>query len=198
MKITDELNLALPVGDGSMMAYHTPISRDVYELHYSVLNAAKASMVRKGIQYQMGQGPRIANLVLKDEGLKDAAERGDYDEKGNVVDEKTPALLDEIKRLTVGLVPAGAGYEMLPIEAAIAQGKIDREDWSELESAIVFFTCHVMPARKMNRVAIGKATASVLSGSTTSSSPMDFAASLQTSTNAEPTPPPVATSSLPV
>jgi hypothetical protein len=195
MQITDSLNLAIPVGDG-LTAYHTPISRQIYEMHYSVINATKAALSRKGIHYQMGSGPRIANLVLKDEGLKDAAEREVLDVKGNPLDERTPTLLAELKRLTTVLVPGPSGYENLPVDVAISQGKIDAEDWSELEAAIVFFTCHVMPAKKTNRASIATATASVLNGSITSSAPTEFVASLPTSTKAEPMPKPV--SSLPV
>jgi hypothetical protein len=195
MQITDSMNLALPVGDG-LTAYHTPISRAIYEMHYGVINAAKAALSRKGIHYQMGSGPRIANLVLKDEGEKDAADRESFDAKGSVVDDRTPALLAEIKRLTTILVPGVSGYEQVPVDAAISSGKIDSEDWGELEAAIVFFTCHAMTARKANRLSIAAATASVLNGSITSSSPMEYAAGLQTSTKAEPTQKPA--SSLPV
>lgn len=187
MRIADNLNLALPLGDG-MTAYHAPIARAVYEANYAVINATKAALSRKGIHYQMGSGPRIANLVLKDEGLKDAEERGSLDAQGNALDERTPALLAEIKRLTTVLVPGPAGYENLPVDVAISQGKIDAEDWSELEASIVFFMCHVMPAKKMNRAGIAAATASVLNGSIESSSITEYTDSLRTSTKTAVTP----------
>lgn len=183
MQITDSMNLALPFGDG-LIAYHIPIDRAIYELHYAVINATKAALSRKGIHYQMGSGPRIANLVLKDEGLKDAAERQSFDAKGNVIDDRTPALLDEIKRLTMILTPGKSGYENLPVDIAIAQGKIDAEDWSELEAQICFFMCHAMPTKKANRVSIAAATASVLNGSIAPSPITAYIASLQTSTKA--------------
>jgi hypothetical protein len=185
MQITESLNLALPVGDG-LMAYHTPISRAVYEQNYGVINATKAALSRKGIHYQMGSGPRIANLVLKDEGLKDAAERDSLDGQGKPFDDRTPALLAEIKRLTMILVPGTSGYESLPVDIAIAQGKMDEEDWSELEAGLTFFTCHVMPAKKSNRAGIASATASVLSGSIALSPVTAFIATLPTSTKGEP------------
>jgi hypothetical protein len=181
MQITESMNLALPFGDG-MIAYHVPIDRAVYELHYAVINATKAALSRKGIHYQMGSGPRIANLVLKDEGFKDAAERQSFDAKGNVVDDRTPALLEEIKRLTMILAPGATGYENLPVDVAIAQGKIDAEDWSELEAQICFFMCHVMPTKKASRVSIAAATASVLNGLIAPSPITAYIASLQTST----------------
>jgi hypothetical protein len=186
MQITDSLNLALPFGDG-LTAFHVPVDRAIYEAHYAVINATKAALSRKGIHYQMGSGPRIANLVLKDEGLKDAAERNSLDAKSNPVDDRTPALLAEIKRLTTILAPGAGGYESLPVDVAISQGKMDAEDWSELESQICFFTCHVMPAKKSNRASIAAATASVLNGSIEQSPNTAFAAFSQTSTKVEPT-----------
>lgn len=186
MQINDAMNLVLPVGDG-LHAYHTPISRQIYEAHYSVLNATKAALARKGIHYQMGSGPRIANLVLKDEGLKDAAERENFDAQGKPVDDRTPALLAEVKRLTNVLCPGPAGWDLLPVDTAISQGRMDAEDYAELEAALCFFTCHVMPAKKSNRASIAKATASVLSGSITSSPPTEYAASSLTLTKAAPT-----------
>lgn len=185
MQITDSMNLALPFGDG-LIAYHVPIDRAIYELHYAVINATKAALSRKGIHYQMGSGPRIANLVLKDEGLQDAEDRKSFDAKGNVVDVRTTALLEEIKRLTTILAPGSGGYENLPVDVAIAQGKIDAEDWSELEAQICFFMCHAMPTKKSNRASIAAATASVLNGSIAPSPITAYIASLQTSTKVAP------------
>lgn len=195
MKIDDSLRFVLPFGDG-LHAYHTPISRAVYEGHYSTINATKAALASRGIHYQMGSGPRIAVLTLKDEGLREAADRDRIEANGKMVDEKTQALLAEIKRLTNVLCPGPGGWDLLPVDTAINQQKFDIEEWEEVESAIVFFTAHVLTCRKMTRAAVAKATASVLNGSITSFGPMEFAASLPTSTRAEPTPAP--TSSLPL
>jgi hypothetical protein len=178
MQITDSLNLAIPFGDG-LTAFHTPISRAVYEAHYAALNATRAAIARKGIHYQMGSGPGIANLVLRDEGKKDADERS--------AEDTTPALLGEIKRLTTVLVPGPAGYEQMPIDAAINRGILDEEDWSELEAQIVFFTCHVATAKKAERKEFATSIASVLNGSITPSASTAYAASLPTSMKAAPT-----------
>jgi hypothetical protein len=177
MQITDSLNLAIPFGNG-MTAYHTSVSRAIYEANYAALHAALAAMGRKGAHYLKASGPNIANLVLKDEGKRDAAERGEED--------RTPALLGEIKRLTNVLVPGAAGYDLLPVDAAISMGKLDEEDWGELEAQIVFFTCLVQTARKSDRTMVAASVASIVDGSTTSSAPMVYAASLQTSTKVEP------------
>jgi hypothetical protein len=187
MQITDSLNLAVPFGNG-MVAYHTPISRDIYEQHYAVLHATLAAMGRKGVHYLRTSGPSIAHMVLKDEGKRDAAERGEED--------RTPALLGEIRRLTNVLVPGVAGYDLLPVDAAISMGKLDEEDWGELEAQIVFFTCLVQTAKKADRTMVAASVASTVDGSITSSAPMEYIASLQKSTKVEPIP--VTASSLPV
>lgn len=187
MQITDSLNLAIPFGNG-MVAYHTPVSRAIYEQHYAVLHATLAAMGRKGVHYLRTSGPSIAHLVLKDEGKRDAAERSEQDH--------TPALIGEIKRLTNVLAPSPAGYDLLPIDTAISMGKLDEEDWEEVVAAVVFFTCLVQTAKKSDRTMVATSVASTVDGSITSSGPMEYGASLRKSTKAESTS--VTASSLPV
>lgn len=195
MKIDDSLRLVLSFGDG-LHAYHTPISRAVYEANYTIINATKATLAAHGVQYQVRSGPLIAGLTLRDVGRHEAEDRGSLDQDGNVVDAKTPAFLAELKRLTMVLCPGPSGWDLLPVDAALAQGKVDADDWSEVESAIVFFTAHALTCRKADRMIVATATAKVLDGSITSLEPMAYGASLQTSTKAESTQPP--TSSIPL
>ena len=177
MEITDSLRLVIPFGEG-MIAYHTPISRDVYELNYAALNAMKSAMRSKGMYYYVEQGPIVAALTLRDEGALEAQRRG------LEIDTRTPAFLAEIRRLTNILVPGVAGYDLLPVDAAISSGKLDTEDWAELESAIVFFTCLTCTAKKAERKAQAQGASKLLGGSITSLVPMEYAASLRTSTKA--------------
>ncbi|MDE1854691.1 MAG: hypothetical protein KGI38_13345, partial [Thaumarchaeota archaeon] len=99
MKLNEAINLVVPVGE--RQAYHTPISREVFEANYRILAATKAALSGKGVMYQMDAGPRIAALAMRDEGKRDAEDRGSVDDAGHPRDEMTPALLAEIKRLTV-------------------------------------------------------------------------------------------------
>ena len=184
MKLNEALNLVLPVGE--CQAYHTPISREVFEANYRILAATKAQLSSKGIYYQMDAGPRIAGLTLRDEGKKDAEDRGRVDDKGQPLDELTPALLGEIKRLTVILCPSPSGFDLKPVDQAIQGGHIDLDDWREAESAIVFFTCLCSLAPKASRAEIARATAGLLKASITSQPPMEVAASLRTLTQEEP------------
>jgi hypothetical protein len=170
-----------------LYAFHTPISREVFEQHYRVLSATKSALASKGSHYLMSSGPRIAALTLRDEGKKDAAARGSFDEEGNVQDDETKALFAEIKRLTMVLCPGQHGWDMLPVDTAIQQGKLDAEDFEELASAIVFFTCHYAMARKADRETTARATASLMGASITSSNPTELVSSLPNSTPAEPT-----------
>lgn len=181
--INDELNLVVPVRSGdsgvSIYAYHSPISREVFEANYRLLGAAKAALASKGVYFMMDVGPRVAALTLKDEGRKEAEEQGESGDGG------ASSLLEEIKRLTLILVPGAAGWELVPVDSALSQGAIDPEEWSEAQSAIVFFTCHCALSRKADRGKVAKATASVLKGWSTSSTATAYAASLPTSTSSE-------------
>ena len=203
MKIDEHRNLAIPVVTETVTkkvkgkdvsesvvrihAFHCPISREIFETNYRVLAATKSALASRGTHYLMGSGPRVAALTLKDEGAKDAADRGRFNEDGKIIDEETTALLAEIKRLTTILCPGTNGWELLPVDVAINQDKIDEEDWREAESAIVFFTCHYSMAKKVDREKTAQVMANFLSGLITSLPPMEFSASLQKSTPPEAT-----------
>lgn len=190
MKINDALNLVLPVRDGpsgtEIMAFHAPISREVFEANYRLLAYTKANLAAEGIYYQMDSGPRIAAMVLRDKAKHDAEGLGDLDDGGKPSVRAADALFQELKRLTTILGPAENGWQTLPVDAAIQSGLIDRDEWDETLSAIVFFTCHYALARSAERQGIGQATASVLKASVTSSPLSEYVASLPKSTTAAP------------
>ncbi|HQT24971.1 MAG TPA: hypothetical protein PLK99_00030 [Burkholderiales bacterium] len=189
MQLTDDLRLAVPLRSDDagvkIWGYHTPISREVFEANYRILAATKAALSSKGIMYQMDAGPQIATLILKDEGRKDAEERGMLDIHGEPTDGGASALLAEIKRLTMALVPGASGFEWVPIDSALRSGVLDADDWDEARSAILFFTCLYAICPKREKAKRAQAAAALLRGSITSSSPTEFAASLPTSTTAE-------------
>lgn len=173
-----------------LWAYHTPISKEVFDSHFRVLAATKSALAGKGSHYLMTTAPRVAYLTLKDEGKKDALSRGAIDAQGNARDDETPALLMEFKRLTMILSAGQNGWETLPVEAALSADKLDAEDWEEVASSIVFFSCHYAMARKADRETTAKAYASLLDASITSWTPTEFVASLPNSTPQQPTPSP--------
>lgn len=187
--LNEALNLVLPAKSDEkgvlIYAYHSPISREVFEANYRVLAATKSALASKGVIYMMDAGPRIASLTFKDESRKDALERGDVDAKGNPNEDYMRAFLAEVRRLTTILAPTANGFQTIPVDSAIAQNLIDDEEWTETESAIVFFTFNYWLSRKATRHNLAMATASVLKASVTSLSAMEFTASLQTSTQGE-------------
>jgi hypothetical protein len=163
-------------------AFHTPISKAVFDQNFALLASTKATLENKGRQYLMSAGPRVAALTLRDEGLRDAESRGNVDDRGNPKDDEVKAFFAELRRLTTILCPGAAGWEMLPVDLAISGGKIDAEEWEEVEAAIVFFCCHWSMAKKVDRQRIGQSTASFLKASTTPSPLSVWVASLPSST----------------
>lgn len=199
MQINDALNLVIPLqrdGDGNITVYgyHTPISREVFEANYAILASTKAALFSKGLAYAADVGPRIAALKLRDEARAEAISKGDVDANGEPRIVAATALLAEMRRLTMALVPGDNGWEMIPAEIAVSRKAIDAEDWREAESGLVFFTCAYAMAPRANRAKMAEGLASVLGGLITSSPLTEYAASLRTSTQAETTAKPVASS----
>lgn len=164
----------------AIWAYHTPVSRDVFEANYRAIAAANMTLFSKGIGFAAESGPIIGTLALRDAARADAIENG-LELEG---DPATPVLA-EIKRLTMILAPSAQGYDTVPVDVALSRHVIDAEDWKEAESSIVFFTCGSWMARREKRDVKKSALASVLKGSITSLGPTEFAASLATSTKTE-------------
>lgn len=194
MTINADLKLAFPIrwSDDAkplIWAYHTPLSREVFDANYRVIAATKAALFSKGLGYAAEIAPTIASLALQDAARQDALESG-------VEGDGARPLLAELKRLTMVLAPGAIGYELIPAEVAVARKVIDDEDWSEAESGVVFFTCgYAMTPRRLRE---NKATALalILRGSTTSLAPLEWVASLPKSTEGE-TSEPAPASSLP-
>jgi len=178
MKVNDKLNLVIPITEGPpvVSAFHTPISREVFEANYRILAATKASLASKGLHYQAVTGPQIAALALKEEGRKEAEA---HDADG---DAGATQLLEEMKRLTVVLAPGDQGWDKLPVEAAINADVIDKEDWEEVAAQLVFFTCHYWLTKKSDRRGMMDTTASLLDASVTHFTVTDYCDSLRTST----------------
>jgi hypothetical protein len=175
VQIDEKFRLVLPVrvaDDGTplLRLYHTPISREIFEANYRIIGATFSALMQPSARIG---APRIAALRLRDEGAADAREHGTVPADGGAV-----ALLGEIKRLSCVLAPQGAQWTMVPVDAAIAQGIIDDEEWGEAESALVFFTCLYTMVTKKERGKMIGAVVSAIGGEITSLQPMEFAASL--------------------
>lgn len=192
-KINSDLKLVFPIrftedGEPTVWAYHTSISRDVFEANYRIIASAHAELftpifsagdnVSRGMEAESAR--HIASLALKDAASVLAAKRG--------LEDKNPAgaLLAEIKRLTTVLCPGPSGYEILPVEIAEQKGVIDADDWREAEASIAFFTCGRWMLSRARQDLLRAVLALVMQGSTTSLAPLEFASSLSRSTKDEP------------
>lgn len=205
MSLTTDLKLAFPVRwaenpDAAakpvpvIWAYHTPISREVFEANWRIIAATSAKLLERGVSPSI---VNIAVLALKDAGRIDAAEYGVPEGVDVAAGGMAIPLLLEIRRLTMILAPGAAGYSMTPVDQAISGGIISADDWAEAEASLVFFTCGFSMAMRTRKETSALGLALILAGSITSLSPMDFAASLQTLTLAETSAAPAAESSVP-
>jgi len=190
MNIDSDLNLVFPITwNGSepvIRAYHSPLGRAAFEASYRLLAVVKDVLCPKGEWSQ--SSPMIATLALRDAGRDEAIQRGlpdglnEAELEQRMKDGGTAApLLAEIKRLTTVLVPSATGYEVLPIDVALARKLLTDDDWTDAEAALVFFTCALLMTQRARRAIVAPFFASVLRGSITSSSPTAFAGSLATS-----------------
>ncbi len=179
MQIDTNLNLALPVafsdgGEPRLWAYHTPISIEVFQANYRVIAATHAAIWTRGLRYAASAGLRIANLALLDAAAADAEEQGTPD--------SGQAILAEIRVRTLILAPSANGFDLVPADIAVTRGILDKEEWSEAEATLVFFTVSSSMAKRAGRKALCENIASVTGGSITSLPVMEFAATLATST----------------
>lgn len=141
IKVDRRLNLVLPIGDeGTTLWVHSvPISREIFERYWEPISRTMVRM--SGVAGNAA--PRIAALALKDS----AIELGQWEDRRDPATKEITrpgverGLLAEIRRLTSVVVYAEAGgWQTLPLDVAMQQGKIDPDTAAEVESFLVFFT----------------------------------------------------------
>ena len=184
MKINSDLKLAFPIRwtekgetlEPLIWAYHTPISREVFEANYRVIAGTYKTLFEKGSGFAVATAPIIGTLALRDVARADAIANGLALEG----DPSTP-LLAELKRLTMVIAPGAQGYDTVPVDVALTRNIIDADEWKETEASIVFFTCGSWMATRKSKDLMNSGLAFALQGSITSLSPMAFADGLVTS-----------------
>ena len=184
MKIDRNLNFVQTIereGKPSVHIHSAPIARAVFEANYLLIARAHSELFGRGAAYAITSGPKIAALTLRDAGRQNAAEKG-VDGDGGAA-----ALLAEIKRLTHVLAATEHGWKPFPVDAAIHHGAIDADEWAEAEAAIVFFTLVHSMTRKAVLSGVLASMASVLGQQITSQDVTEWAGSLPTLTQDEPT-----------
>ncbi len=184
MKINDNLDIILDIrsdeeGKPTLRLFHTPITRDVFELNYRLLSSVFSELWGQGSFHAMSAGPRIASMVLKDIAKRQSdLSPEEYDDQNN----PAVSFLNELKRLTMILAPGPSGWEKIPIQSAISKGIIDPEEWQEAESSLVFFTSAFHLARRSERESRTRILLGLLKGQSASSDSTEQTASLPTST----------------
>jgi hypothetical protein len=168
-RIDRSLKLIIPVteADGEHVrayVYAQAISAEIFDRYFLEISKTFAAIHSEGLGPLAG--PRIADKMLR----RVCESLGNWDDvqKG---------LVAEIHRLTIYVAPGEKGWEPSPY----ADAKLEAEDRSEIEAALVFFTCgSAMYTRDMRPGRLGFA-ASLWGAQTTSQSVTEFIASLRTS-----------------
>jgi hypothetical protein len=181
--VNKQLNLVIEAENsaGDPVYFHSrPISREMFRANWQAIGVAFNKMFEGGMHPNFA--PRIARFAL-DDAVRNLG-LGSND------------VIEEIRRNTLVIVPRSTGSRCLPLD--VARAHVDEETIDQAENVITYFTlASAMHMASMLRLV--RETVLPLWGSrTTSSSAMEFAASLPTSTQtdstagtiAPPTPPP--------
>ena len=130
-KLNEKMHMVIPVydSDGTIYAYihNEPISREMFEAYFLILAKTFAAIHTEGLGEVAG--PRVSAMFLKR-----IAERNEDETAAS-------SLMNEIRRLTNVLYRTPTGWEQIPYQDCISSNLIDEDDVSEVENAIVFFTC---------------------------------------------------------
>ncbi|MGC9216172.1 hypothetical protein [Acidithiobacillus sp.] len=185
MKITDSLAITFKIGDKD--AYSTPLSKEAFEASYRLIAGTKAALFDTTDKALVLDGPALALLTLKDVGATQARKREEDGDGG------AAALIAELGRLTMVVVPGAEGLDLMPVSAS----GVDPDEWEEALSALIFFTVNYALTPKSEKNRKIEMLSAILNFGITSQSAEDWLNSLKTST-APATPAKKAASSVPV
>lgn len=176
LKISAQLNYVIPVQklDGTVIYVHQqPLMRETFERYYRVLAATYGEIMAGGVG-MMVSGPRVAALELRAQARQRTVLGEDDVEEG---------LLREIRRLSnvIALDPE-KGWRPIPVDLALKQNLLDEDDWAEAEGVAVFFIVTSAMQRREKIRGHLEMSARAWNAQVSSSTPMEFASSLTTST----------------
>ena len=181
MRIDRKLQFVIPVEDdeGKVFAYvhSAPIGRETFERYFLVLSKAFTAIYTQGLGTTVG--PRCAALLVK----QIATEAGEWEGAHGV----ERGLFAEIDRLTNVAMAGPKGWQVIPLEEALASGAFTEDDASEVKNAIVFFIVASAIHKKQELRGILESVAKLWNAQTTSLNVTEFVSSLKTSTPDEPT-----------
>lgn len=177
MKINKKLNFVIPIFDeaGKIVGHvHAePIGEAVFDKYFEVIGQAFASIYGGGLG--LLAGPRLAAKLIR----KAAEAAGTWEGEDGV----ERVLFGEIRRLSSYVAPgAGGKWQPIPLVEAIENGTLSKEDASEVENALAFFTVASSMHKKAELPGILSVVSRFWDASTSSLNSTAFAASLGTST----------------
>lgn len=179
MKLNKRLKLVVPVerDDGTMAYVHAePIGEASFDQYYMIIGQAFAQLYSSGLG--LFAGPRITAKLIKSLAEKQGIWEG--------ADGVELGLFGNIRRLASFVIPkASGGWEPVPLEEAITRELISREDVSEVENALAFFTVASSMHKRTELPAVLMVVSRIWDAQTSSLNSTEFSASLATSTAIE-------------
>lgn len=179
VRIDRNLFMVVPIErDGSIWGYiHSkPIMRAAFESNFDSIAKAFTLLYTGG--YGWTSGPRIAAFLLQQaaEGL------GKWDRTDLGLPDVKNGLFAEIRRRSDLVFQGEGGWQQIAYQTAIDGKKLDEDEISEVENAIVFFTLVSSMHKKVERATILNGALPLWNARVESSSCSEFVNSLKTST----------------
>jgi hypothetical protein len=182
-RIGRDLKLVTPVDtdSGTTLYVHSiPISYDVFDKYAVILAETFAKIYSK--ELGLLGGPRVAARLLRQVAQAEPGANG-YASAWEGPEGVENGLIAEMRRLTNVIVPdEGKGWTTVPFTEAVTRKLLSREDASDVENALTFFTVTFYMHRGAMRDATLTGAASLWGAEITSSDPMEYISSLRTST----------------
>lgn len=182
MKVDKRLNLVKEIEDDgkSVYVHSTPIGQEIFKRYTRII----ARTCREAYATAGVLAPRVAANLLEEI----AIETGQWEDRKNIATGEVVGpgvkngLMAEIKRLTSVICWSGSGWEPLPFDVAVQQGKLDADTAAEVENLIVFFTLASWMNEKRDLPNIYENVFGAWKALATSSTSTEWARSLPTST----------------
>jgi hypothetical protein len=171
LKISRELFFVLPIfnDDGTTSYVHAaPISAEVFERYFLIIGKAFSAIYGEGLNAIAG--PRLCAMIVR----KIASDM-------NQLEDVELGLLAEIRRLANVAVLGPNGWTTVPFQEAVDKQLFSKEDLSEVENALTFFTVNYVMHKKDNREALLNGALKLWSAHVESSNFTEFLTSLKTS-----------------
>lgn len=177
-KIDRKLNIVFEVETAAGATAHicsTPVNEMVFDKFCLIMAKAYGMLIREGTV--VVTGPRIAARIVK----KIAEQEGTWEGADGV----QLGLHQEIRRLTQVMYAGKGGWETLPLDDAQRMGILDSEACADVENQLMFFTLASWMARGKPYVMLMADLKTYWELQQTSLPPMEYLASLRTSTKVE-------------